>query len=150
MDSERRFAKPPSLEFFEREGAPGLAEAEDALAREIAMRFGPRAETPFAIVARAEDATVGGLEGLTHWRWLYVRRLWVAQEWRGRGLGRRLLAEAEARARARDCVGVYLDTFDDGAVRFYEKCGFAVCGRIDNFPPGARRTYLSKRLEDRA
>jgi len=146
MDSERRFAKPPTLEFFDREDAPGVAAREDALTKEIAARFGPREERPFAIVARAGSAPVGGLEGVTHWQWLYVRRFWIETAWRGQGLGRRLLAEAEAQARSRLCVGVYLDTFDEGAEEFYRKCGFEICGCIDDFPPGARRVFLSKRL----
>jgi hypothetical protein len=49
-------------------------------------------------------------------------------------------------ARARQCLGLYLDTFDPGAVTFYEQCGFLRFGQIDGFPPGHMRTFLSKRL----
>ena len=63
---------------------------------------------------------VAGLNGVSHWRWLYVRHLYVAPSWRGQGLGRRLLAQGEEAARARGCVGVYLDTFEESAAVFYE------------------------------
>jgi GNAT superfamily N-acetyltransferase len=149
MDSEGSFAKTPALEFFETDGAPGVAAIEEALASEIATRFGPRDEEPFAIIARSGGAPVGGLEGVTHWRWLYVRRLWVETQWRGKGLGRRLMAEAEARARLRLCVGAYVDTFDEGAANFYRKCGFQQCGRIEHFPPGAKRIFLMKYLSSK-
>src|SRR5208282_1581289 len=100
-----------------------------------------------AIVARdADGALVAGLNGVSHWRWLYVRHFFVEPGWRGRGLGRRLLARAEQAARARGCVGVYLDTFEEGAAIFYERCGFARCGRIENFPLGAARIFLRKAL----
>jgi len=57
------------------------------LGAEIAARFGPREETPLSITARdAGDALIGGLNGVTHWRWLYIRHLWVARPQRGQGI----------------------------------------------------------------
>lgn len=120
---------------------PAIAEA---LGAEV-VAFGPREERPFSI--RAEDGTgalTGGINGVTHWRWLYVRHLWVAESWRGRGLGRRLMEAAEDLARERGCLGLYLDTFDPAAVAFYQRLGYTTCGGLDEFPPGHRRTWLSK------
>ena len=147
MESNRPFAKPAIFEIFD-QGHPGGAETvADALGVEVESRFGPRDETPLSILAKGEDgALLGGLMGASHWRWLYVQRLWVAKPWRGLGLGRRLLKEAEAQAQLRGCVGLYLDTFDEAAATFYERNGFERCGRIDEFPPGASRIYLMKRL----
>ncbi len=117
------------------------------LGAEVAERFRPREETPLSILAHdAAGALVGGLNGSTHWGWLYIRQFWVAEGERGRGLGRRLLSEAEAKARARGCVGVYLDTFSPEATAFYEQCGFLRVGAIENFPPGHARTFLRKGL----
>lgn len=117
------------------------------LGAEIAARFGPRDETPLSIVARTDaGALVGGLNGVIHWRWLYVRHLWVAEARRGGGIARRLLAAAEVEARARACAGVYVDTFDPGVADSYERAGFVRVGEIADFPPGGRRIYLSKRL----
>jgi GNAT superfamily N-acetyltransferase len=118
------------------------------LAAEVAAQFGPREEAPFSIRALGPDGgLLGGVNGAAHWRWLYVRNLWVDAGARGQGLGRRLLQEAENFARARGCAGVYLDTFDPGAAAFYERCGFVRFGVLDDFPPGHRRTYLCKRLD---
>ncbi len=128
------------------EGAENPHVAE-ALGAEVAARFGPREDRPFSITLRDDsDALAAGLNGVAHWRWVYVRHLWVAERWRGRGLGRDLLKEAERRAAAWRCVGVYLDTFSPEAVDFYQRCGFAPFGAIDGFPPGERRTFLQKRL----
>ncbi len=116
------------------------------LSAEITTAFGPRNEAPLSIIASSDDAVVGGLNGAIHWSWFYIRNLWVRADWRGRGLGHRLLAEAEQQARARHCMGLYVDTFDAGAAIFYEKAGFERFGRISDFPPGHTRTFLLKRL----
>jgi ribosomal protein S18 acetylase RimI-like enzyme len=97
----------------------------------------------------SRNTVVGGLNGSTHWGWCYIRHLWVREGWRRRGLGYTLLAEAETQARARHCVGLYVDTFDAGAAAFYERSGFERFGRIDDFPPGHARTFLLKRLARR-
>jgi ribosomal protein S18 acetylase RimI-like enzyme len=124
----------------------GAAHIAASLAEEIAAGFGPRDEAPLSIVAYAADAVVGGLNGATHWGWCYIRHLWVREDWRRRGLGLRLLAEAERHTRARHCAGVYVDTFDSGAARFYQRAGFARIGEIEDFPRGHSRIFLRKRL----
>jgi GNAT superfamily N-acetyltransferase len=126
-------------------GEPASQWTTGRLADEVAAKHGPRNEEKFALAARDEaGGWIGGINGLIHWRWLYIGQFYLLPDWRGNGLGRALLAEAEAYARERGCVGLYLDTFDPGALDFYRKCGFDVVGRIENFPPGAARTFLSK------
>ncbi|PPC85803.1 MAG: GNAT family N-acetyltransferase [Methylocystis sp.] len=123
------------------------SEVAAMLGEDIARQFGPRDETPFSILARGKDgALIGGINGLIHWRWAYVRHLWVAESWRGQGLGARLMGEAERLARDRGCVGVYIDTFEKRVAAFYERLGFARVGEIADFPPGHSRISLSKPL----
>ncbi|MFO1125425.1 MAG: GNAT family N-acetyltransferase [Methylocystis sp.] len=125
------------------------AELAARLGEEIAVEFGPRGETPLCIVARNPQGTLlAGLNGVSHWRWLYVRHLWVERSQRDRGWGRRLIAEAERIAGERGCVGLYVDTFDPGAAAFYEALGFTRIGEIAGFPPGHARFFLSKLLAD--
>lgn len=123
------------------------AEVAARLGAEVAARFGPREEAPLSIALRdGAGALIGGLNGVSHWRWLYIRHLWVAETARGRGLGRQLMAAAESAARARGCIGVYIDTFDPRVADFYARAGFARVGEIAEFPPGGRRIFLSRRL----
>lgn len=131
-----------------REAAPDSGQmTREALAAEVASEFGPREERAFVLAARdASGGWIGGINGLIHWRWLYVAQFLIAPGWRGQGLGRALLAEAESLARENGCVGIYLDTFSPRALDFYRANGFVVAGQIANFPPGAARTYLSKAL----
>jgi GNAT superfamily N-acetyltransferase len=137
------------IEYLAREAEDAQATAQ-ALGAEVAAQYGPRDEESFALVARdAEGAPLGGVNGVIHWRWLYIAQFYVTPEKRGQGLGAALLAQAEQLARAANCVGVYLDTFSATARAFYERNGFAPAGEISNFPPGAARVFLSKALESR-
>ena len=64
---------------------------------------------------------------------------------RGRGLGEEIMQGAEAIARARGCIGIWLDTCDFQAPGFYEKLGFEPFGTLDDTPPGRRRIFRRKR-----
>jgi GNAT superfamily N-acetyltransferase len=138
----------PKNFYIHREAAPNAERmTRETLAAEVASEFGPRDESAFVLAARDKaGGWIGGVNGLIHWRWLYVAQFLVASEWRGQGLGCALLAEAESLARESGCVGIYLDTFSPRALDFYRANGFATAGRIENFPPGAARTFLSKPL----
>jgi ribosomal protein S18 acetylase RimI-like enzyme len=89
---------------------------------------------------------VGGLIGSTFWGWFYISLMWIKEEYRGQGLGRRLLEAAEAEARNRGVRHAYLDTFTFQAPGFYEKLGYQVFGELKEFPPGHSRFFLTKDL----
>jgi GNAT superfamily N-acetyltransferase len=110
-------------------------------------QIGPAHDLPLQLVVRdAAGAVIGGLLGNTKWGWLFVDKLWISGDARGRGLGSRLLARAEAIARERGCTGVYLSTFEHQARPFYEQRGYALFGTLDGFPAATRQFYLCKRL----
>jgi GNAT superfamily N-acetyltransferase len=88
----------------------------------------------------------GGLWGRSYYGWLYVDLLVVPEALQGQGIGRALLARAEAEARRRGCTGVWLDTFSFQAPAFYPRHGYAVFGQIEGYPGPHRRLFLSKRL----
>jgi GNAT superfamily N-acetyltransferase len=110
-------------------------------------RIGEPAEEPVLIFLRDDRGqVVGGLLGHIRWRWLYVAKLWISEDHRGAGHGVELMAAAESQARARDCLGAYLDTFEYQARPFYEKLGYAVFGTLEGYPPGYRQYHLAKRF----
>ena len=89
---------------------------------------------------------VGGMFGDAFLGCLCVYRLWVADAWRGKGLGIRLMALVEEKAREAGCSTMQLDTFDFQAPRFYEKLGFEEFGRFRYFPDGPEKVFLFKKL----
>jgi len=98
-------------------------------------------------VVQAQQGTItGGVLGEIWWNWLNISLLWVRQDLRGKGYGQRLLTAAEEEARKRGVRNAFLDTFSFQAPKFYEKCGYQVCGEIKGFPAGHSRFYLTKAL----
>jgi GNAT superfamily N-acetyltransferase len=91
-----------------------------------------------------QGETVGGIWGKTVYDWLYIELLAVPEAWHGRGLGRKLLQQAERIARERGCVGAWLDTFAFQARGFYEKQGYSLFGDIADHPKGSSRYFLKK------
>ena len=106
---------------------------------------GERDWQPLNLALRARDGSLfGGLYGATMWQWLLIDGLWIAEELRGRGLGRRLLLAAEASAVERGCRGAWLGTFDFQARGFYERLGYTVFAELPGFPPGHTHYHLRK------
>ena len=113
--------------------------------------LGPTDRRDLFIPITADDGTVdGGLVGYTGRGWLYVEMLAVPERLRGKGLAGRLLALAEDEAKARGCIGAYIDTINPVARRAYERAGYQVFGRIDNFTRGLDICWLIKRFGDQS
>ena len=94
----------------------------------------------------AGDEVVGGLLGAMWGGVLYVRILWVSEALRGRGFGRRLMEMAERRAVERGCRHVFVDTFSFQAPGFYEKLGYLIYARAEDWPVGHAHHFLRKDL----
>jgi GNAT superfamily N-acetyltransferase len=110
--------------------------------------FLPEPARKLALLIRGEDgAAVGGLWAVSYYSWMFVQILYLPAHLRHGGTGSRLLAMAEAEAVRRGCRGIWLDTFSFQARPFYERHGYTVFGRIDDYPVGRQRFFLSKRLD---
>jgi GNAT superfamily N-acetyltransferase len=102
---------------------------------------------PLAVLARdRQGALVGGAIGTINWNWLHVSLLWVSEDCRRAGLGRRLLTEMEGVAARRGCTRAHLDTFSYQARPFYERLGYRLFGVLDDYPTGHQRFFLEKTL----
>lgn len=98
------------------------------------------------ILKSPDGSVVGGVLGETYWEWLYVDLLWVREDLRKQGFGRRLMERAEEEAKQRGARHAYLDTFTFQAPVFYEKLGYQAFGELENFPPGHTRFFMRKEL----
>jgi len=100
-----------------------------------------------AIFVRGDDRRM--IAGLHGWTWgltCEIRTLWIDESSRGRGLGTRLMAAAEAEARERGARQIVLSTHSFQAPAFYRKLGFEIVGQVDEYPRGHASYYLRKRL----
>ena len=89
---------------------------------------------------------IGGILGGTYWGWLYVDILWVAEDHRRKGIGSRLLTEAEKEAIRRECHHAHVDTMSWQAPRFYQKHGYERIGVLPDIPTGNQKHLLMKKL----
>jgi ribosomal protein S18 acetylase RimI-like enzyme len=100
-----------------------------------------------AIFVREDDGTI--VAGMHGWTWGgtgFVQAIWVHEKLRGRGLGARVLAAAEAEAVRRGCHQMHLDTHGYQAPGFYRRQGYDVIGELPGWPCDNVRIFLRKRL----
>ncbi len=99
------------------------------------------------VVLRDRKGTlVGGLLGGTYWGYLYIEALWVAEPFRRKGYGTRLLRLAEEEAARRGCIRAHLDTHSFQPVEFYRKLGYMIIGELPDLPPGYSKYLMIKSL----
>ncbi|MHC8338640.1 GNAT family N-acetyltransferase [Pseudomonas sp. HLT2-19-2] len=112
-----------------------------------ASKAGVTVPEPIALLVRDDnDEILGGLYGRVFYQWLYIELLSVPEQARGQGMGTKLMQMAEDLAREKECIGVWLDTFDFQAPAFYKKLGYSEFGQIADYPPGHKRFFFQKRL----
>jgi len=79
-----------------------------------------------------EDGTcLGGINAFRLGTLLMVDRLWVSEDQRGKGFGRRLLTAVEQKGREQGAERVELNTFGFQAPGFYERMGYRRFGALE-------------------
>lgn len=102
---------------------------------------------PLRLTLTAEAGNIiAGLLASTWWGSLEIQYLWIDEQYRYGGLGRRLIQQAEAQAIARGCHQAYLDTFSFQALGFYQKMGYRPYGQLAGYAHQFTRYYLAKPL----
>ncbi len=134
------------MEIVRRHDPDDRAALVDALVAFNRAQVPAEARPPLAVLIRApaDGRVIGGLWGRFTYDWLFVELLVIPEPMRREGIGRAVMARAEAAARAENCVGIWLDSYDFQAVGFYEKLGFTRFGVIEDHPRGHRRVFLRK------
>lgn len=100
----------------------------------------------FGIFLRDDREVIrAGLIGNCYAGWLFINLLWVHADLRRRGIGSRLIGEAERHALAFGCHSAHVDTFSFQGPEFYPRFGYEVFGTLD-YPPDHRRYFFKKRL----
>jgi len=90
---------------------------------------------------------VGGVQPICFAKWVYITHLWICEQHRSKGFGRKLLLEAEAKAKDMGCEIAMLVTFSFQAPAFYEKYCYEMVTKIDIHPiEGVAKCYYKKQL----
>jgi len=119
---------------------------ETQIRREASAAMGLGDEAELAIFVRDAGRIVAGISG---WSWgdcCELQSLWVDPSLRGRRLGTRLIAAAEAEAAARGCSQTVHFTYAFQAGGLYERAGYELVGRVEGFPSGTDVLWYRKRL----
>src|SRR5690349_11314552 len=78
------------------------------------------------------------LAGLAGWVWASaceIQTLWVHPSLRGQGYGQRLLKAAEDKARECGCRVILISSYSFQAPSFYQKNGYELVWKLQDFPP---------------
>jgi GNAT superfamily N-acetyltransferase len=100
----------------------------------------------FLFTITEQSHLLGGISGNVYWNGLEIDVLWVDQRYRGRGIGKQLLLEAEDYAKENGAVISFPKTVD--AKEFYEKNYYKIYGQLEDRPIGSILYHMKKRLDD--
>ncbi|WP_244445726.1 GNAT family N-acetyltransferase [Devosia sp. LC5] len=87
----------------------------------------------FAIVERDGEAFVGGITASISFAVLFINNIWVDGHARGRGVGRSLIAAAEAEGLRLGAETSCVDTLTTQAPAFYLRLGYLEFGRLEGW-----------------
>jgi N-acetylglutamate synthase-like GNAT family acetyltransferase len=99
-------------------------------------------------VRDAMQNIIAGAAGHSWGQTCELRQVWVAEPLRRQGIGRGLLAEAEAEAVRRGCRQLVLTTHSFQAPQFYAKLGFTPVSELSEYPRGHSQIVLRKHLRE--
>lgn len=89
---------------------------------------------------------MAGLVAETFGNWLEIEYLFVKEEFRGQGIGSKLLQQAESEAKKRNCRFAFVNTYQFQAPAFYQKHGYQEVFTLKDYPYTGQRHYYQKEL----
>lgn len=103
----------------------------------------------FAIIDRDGAAIVGGVTASISFAVLFINNIWVDVDARGRGVGRALIAAAEAEGLRQGAKTGCVDTLTTQAPGFYVSLGYSEFGRLEGWVDGLAvdRIWFKRQLQ---
>jgi len=87
------------------------------------------------LVYRNDDGDViGGIMCISYLMCLDIDVLWVAESYRGQGIGYRLISEAEKVGKEAGCIYAITGTYSFQSPNFYKRQGYELYSVLDCFP----------------
>lgn len=126
---------PPGIQWATGEGDAELDQRlSDGLDAQNIPAAGAGPQREFTVKAEDADGLVAGLSGWTWGTSAGIAMVWVRDDARTQGWGRRLLAAAEDVARERGCERINVSSFTFQAPDFYAQNGYVETGRTEALP----------------
>ncbi|MBP9670635.1 GNAT family N-acetyltransferase, partial [Candidatus Woesebacteria bacterium] len=129
-----------NLKFIPIEGEPSPEDKQvmvDGMLAYHASNGHPRKVDTHSILIKDDSNTLIGCVIVTFlYNGMEIATLWVDEKARGQGLGQKLMEMAEAEGKKRGATLAYTNTFTWQAPGFYEKIGYQLYGKLDDFPVG--------------
>ncbi|WP_421775560.1 GNAT family N-acetyltransferase [Gracilimonas sp.] len=140
--------KSAKLISFKNDPGEELEFAVDQLKKYNRSFTGPFESETFGFIAKNDSGeVVGAVHGNTEWEWVFIKHLWVREDYRGMGLGSDLMEAIIKEANKRGRYKYYLSTFEFQAPEFYKKVGFKIFGTLPRVSGNYDSSYLKR--EDR-
>lgn len=140
--------KSAKLISFKTDPGEDLEFAVDQLKKYNRSFTGPFETEQFGFIAKDDSGeVVGAINGNTEWEWVFIKHLWVREDYREMGLGSDLMEAIIQEANKRGRYKYYLSTFEFQAPEFYKKLGFEIFGTLPQVSGNYDSFYLKR--EDR-
>jgi GNAT superfamily N-acetyltransferase len=97
------------------------------------------------IIKDQEGNLAGGLLGWTTLQNLIFEHIWIEEDFRRKGMGRKLMQEMEMIAEEQGCMASQAYCFSFQALGFLEKLGYKTLGVSDGYPHPVKEYYLIKK-----
>lgn len=105
-------------------------------------------DTKFAVFAKDDNGKIlGGVRACAFWNYCIIELLWLSQDSRGLGIGKKLIEATENFAIEKGFNYVRTETLSFQARPFYEKLGYKVFGELPDYPKGHTTYCLFKQLK---
>ena len=78
----------------------------------------------FGFIAKQNDVTIGYLTGFSYYSEVTINNLVVLKEYRGKGIGTKLIKQVESHFKNKGFNNINLVTNEFQAPEFYKKCGY--------------------------
>ena len=108
----------------------------------------PREKEKYSIFLKDDKGKIyGGIIVTFSFNLMHIDQLWIDEMLRGKHYGTQLMEMVEKEAIKRGCTISCTDTFSYQAPKFYENLGYAIYGKLEDFPEGSSLIYYYKKLK---
>lgn len=97
------------------------------------------------IIKNGEGQVIGGLNGSSILKALYIDQLWIDERYRGLGYGKELMMVAERIARKDGCISSLAMVYSFQSPEFFQKLGYKIFGVSDGYPKPIKEYYFIKK-----